>query len=135
MNNNTSQSYAMAAARLLLSLVFLLSGLGKLGALDGTRAYMEATGVPGGLLWPTIAFEVGAGLLVMLGYRTRIVAALLSGFCVASAALFHHNFADQIEMIMFLKNLSMAGGFLLLAAVGPGLFSLDARFAPTRAVP
>lgn len=117
-----------AAARVLLSLIFLLSGLGKLGALDGTRAYMDAMGVPGALLWPTIAFEVGASLLIILGYRTRVLAVLVAGFCLVSAAIFHHNFGDQIQMIMFLKNVSMAGGFLLLASCGPGPLSLDNKF-------
>jgi putative oxidoreductase len=118
----------MATARMLMALIFILSGLSKLGAADAVRGYMEAMGVPGLLLWPTIVFEIGAGLLVALGYRTRVVALLLAGFCLLSAGIFHHQFADQVQMIMFLKNISMAGGFLLLAAVGPGSFGLDARF-------
>lgn len=119
----------MAVARVLMALIFILSGLSKIGATDATRGYMEAMGVPGALLWPTIAFEIGAGLLVALGYQTRIVALLLSGFCLVTAAFFHHQFADQIQMIMFLKNVSMAGGFLLLAATGAGPLSLDGRSA------
>jgi putative oxidoreductase len=122
------QAPVMATARMLMALIFILSGLSKLGAADAVRGYMEAMGVPGLLLWPTIVFEIGAGLLVALGYRTRVVALLLAGFCLLSAAIFHHQFADQVQMIMFLKNISMAGGFLLLAAVGPGSFGLDARF-------
>jgi putative oxidoreductase len=122
------QAPVMATARMLMALIFVLSGLSKLGAADAVRGYMEAMGVPGLLLWPTIVFEIGAGLLVALGYRTRVVALLLAGFCLLSAAIFHHQFADQVQMIMFLKNISMAGGFLLLAAVGPGSFGLDARF-------
>jgi putative oxidoreductase len=119
--------YTMALARFLMALIFLLSGLGKIGALDATRGYMEAMHLPGILLWPTIAFEVGSSVLVILGWRTRIVAALVAGFCLVSAAIFHTNFADQVQMIMFLKNVSMAGGFLLLAVVGPGSVSLDGR--------
>jgi putative oxidoreductase len=122
------QAPVMATARMLMALIFVLSGLSKLGAADAVRGYMEAMGVPGLLLWPTIVFEIGAGLLVALGYRTRVVALLLAGFCLLSAGIFHHQFADQVQMIMFLKNISMAGGFLLLAAVGPGSFGLDARF-------
>jgi putative oxidoreductase len=80
---------------------------------------------------PTIAFEIGAGALVALGYRNRVVALLLAGFCLLSAAIFHHQFADQIQVIMFLKNVSMAGGFLMLAAAGPGSLGLDARFGRT----
>ena len=125
------QAPAMAIARVLMALIFILSGLSKLGAADAVRSYMEAMGVPGALLWPTIAFEVGAGVLVALGYHTRVIALLLAGFCLVSAAIFHHQFADQVQMIMFLKNISMAGGFLLLAAVGSGSLSLDAKFGRT----
>lgn len=91
------------------------------------RGYMEAMGVPGTLLWPTILFEVGASLLIIVGYKTRIVALLLAGFSFVTGLVFHSAFADQIQIIMFLKNLSMAGGFTLLACVGAGAFSLDAR--------
>lgn len=125
--NAKTQSYAMAAARVPMALIFILSGLSKIGAADAMRGYMEAMHVPGALLWPTILFEIGAGLLIVVGYRTRIVAMLLAGFCLLTAAIVHHQFADQIQMIMFLKNLAMAGGFALLAIVGPGLLSVDAR--------
>jgi putative oxidoreductase len=125
--NTSTQSYAMAAARVLMALIFILSGVSKIGAVDATRAYMEAMHVPGALLWPTILFEIGAGLLVVVGYRTRIVATLVAGFCLLAAAIFHNHFSDQIDMIMFLKNLAIAGGYALLASVGPGQFSLDAR--------
>lgn len=114
-------------ARILMALIFVLSGLSKIGATEAIRGYMEAMGVPGILLWPTIAFEISAGLLVAVGYQTRVIAFLLSGFCLVTAAIFHHQFADQIQMIMFLKNISMAGGFLLLACAGPGLASVDAK--------
>jgi len=125
--NLQAQSYATAAARVLLALIFVLSGLSKIGAADAMRGYMEAMHVPGFLLWPTILFEVGAGLLVIVGYQTRIAAALLAAFCVVTGAIFHNQLADQIQTIMFLKNLSMAGGFALLASVGPGVLSLDAH--------
>jgi len=129
--NTRLQAPAMAIARVLMALIFILSGLSKLGAADAVRGYMEAMGVPGALLWPTIAFEIGAGVLVALGYRTRVIALLLAGFCLVTAAVFHHQFTDQIQMIMFLKNIAMAGGFLLLAAVGSGSASLDAKFGRT----
>ena len=129
--NTRLQAPAMAIARVLMALIFILSGLSKLGAADAVRGYMEAMGVPGALLWPTIAFEIGAGVLVALGYRTRVIALLLAGFCLVTAAVFHHQFTDQIQMIMFLKNIAMAGGFLLLAAVGSGSLSLDAKFGRT----
>lgn len=122
-----AQPYAMAIGRTLLALIFLLSGLSKLGALAGTQAYMEAMHVPGVLLWPTILFEIGTGALVIVGYQTRVVAALLAGFSLLTGVIFHSNFSDPIQMIMFLKNVSMAGGLVLLAAVGAGRFSIDAR--------
>ena len=125
---NRMRDPSMAIARGLMALIFILSGLSKIATADAVRGYMEAMGVPGALLWPAIAFEIGAGALVALGYRTRIVAFLLAGFCLMTAALFHHQFADQIQMIMFLKNIAMAGGFLLLTCVGPGSVSLDAKW-------
>lgn len=125
--NARLQPFAIAAARMLMALIFILSGLSKIGAADAIRGYMEAMHVPGFLLWPTIIFEIAAGLFVVLGYRTRVVAVMLAGFCVVTAAVFHNQFADQIQMIMFLKNIAMTGGFVLLASVGPGRYSLDAK--------
>lgn len=125
--NTKLQAPTMLIARVLMALIFVLSGLSKIGAVDATTVYMEVMGVPGILLWPTIIFEIVAGLLIVAGYQTRIFAFLLAGFCLVSAAVFHHQFVDQIQMIMFLKNLSMAGGFLLLSSVGPGMISLDAK--------
>lgn len=129
--NTRLQAPAMVVSRVLMALIFVLSGLSKLGAADAVRGYMEAMGVPGALLWPTVAFEIVAGALVVLGYMTRVIALLLASFCLVTAAIFHHQFSDQIQMIMFLKNISMAGGFLLLAAVGSGSASLDARSGRT----
>ena len=129
--NTRLHAPTMAIARVLMALIFILSGLSKLGAADAVRGYMDAMGVPGALLWPTVAFEIVAGALVVLGYMTRVIALLLASFCLVTAAIFHHQFSDQIQMIMFLKNISMAGGFLLLAVVGPGSVGLDARFDRT----
>lgn len=124
--NPRLQPYAFVVARALMALIFVLSGLSKIGAADAMRGYMEAMHVPGLLLWPVILFEVGAGLALVAGFQTRLVAPLLAGYCVLTAAIFHHTMADQIQLIMFLKNLAMAGGFLLLAASGAGKYSLDA---------
>jgi putative oxidoreductase len=121
--------YADAPARALMSGIFILSGLGKLGALAATQGYMQAYGIPPELLAPTIAFEIGSGLLLLVGLGTRVVAALLAGFSLVTGAIFHRDFSDQIQMIMLLKNVSMAGGFLAIAAHGaPGL-SLDRLIA------
>jgi putative oxidoreductase len=120
-------SVAEVAGRFLLVLLFLLSGLGKLGAYGSTAAYMSATGVPGALLPAVIATEVFGALAIVLGWKTRVVAFLLAGFSLLTAVAFHNNLADQTQMIMFFKNLSIAGGFLLLVANGAGPLSLDRR--------
>lgn len=117
------------AGRILLSSLFVLSGFGKAGAYTATAGYMASVGVPGALLPLVIATELLGGLAIAFGWKTRIVAFLLAGFSVLSALLFHNNFGDQIQMIMFLKNISIAGGFLLLVANGAGALSLDARRA------
>jgi putative oxidoreductase len=115
--------------RLLLTVLFLLSGLGKLGAYAATASYMASAGVPGALLPLVIAVEILGSVAILLGWQTRVVALLLAGFTLATGVLFHNNFADQVQMIMFLKNLSITGAFLMLAANGAGALSLDARNA------
>jgi putative oxidoreductase len=117
------------AGRFLLVLLFLLSGLGKLGAYPATAAYMASVGVPGALLPLVIATEVLGALGIILGWKTRVVAFLLAGFSLLTAVTFHNNLADQTQLIMFFKNLSIAGGLLLLVVNGAGRFSLDARAA------
>ena len=121
--------YAAPLGRLLLSLIFVLGGASKFGNLAGTGAYMETVGLPAILAGPAAAFELAGGLAILLGWQTRLVALLLAGFCLVTAALFHNNFADQVQMIMFLKNLGLAGGFLTLYAHGGGGMSLDSRKA------
>ena len=113
--------------RVFLSLIFIVSGLGKITAYAGTQAYMESAGVPGLLLPVVIALEVLGGLAIMLGWKTRVAAFLLAGFTLLSALLFHADFGDPMQQIMFLKNLALAGGFLLLLSHGPGPWSLDNR--------
>jgi len=125
----TVSDFAELAGRVLLSSLFILSGVSKLGAYAGTAAYMASLGVPGALLPLVIATELLGGLAIAFGWKTRIVAFLLAGFTLITAAVFHNNFADQIQMIMFLKNVSITGGFLALVANGAGKISLDHRFA------
>src|SRR3984885_3215346 len=127
--NATLANTAEVAGRLLLGLLFLLSGLGKLGAYGATAAYMSAAGVPGALLPAVIATEVLGSLAIILGWKTRVAAFLLAGFSLLTALTFHNNLADQTQMIVFLKNISIAGGFLLLVATGAGPLSLDRRSA------
>ncbi|WP_164079815.1 DoxX family protein [Stenotrophomonas maltophilia] len=115
--------------RLLQVALFLLSGFGKLSAYEATAGYMASVGVPTLMLPLVILAEIGGALAIIAGRQTRIVAVLLAGFTLATAFLFHNNVADQTQMIMFLKNVSIAGAFLMLAANGAGRFSLDARKA------
>jgi putative oxidoreductase len=115
--------------RLLIAAIFLLSGASKLAAPAGTIGYIQAAGLP----LPAVAYgiavatELGAGLLLVLGYRTRIVGAWLALFSIATAFGFHHNLADQNQFIHFFKNIAMAGGLLQVVAFGGGRISLDAR--------
>jgi putative oxidoreductase len=126
---NTTQNTADLLGRILISLIFLLSGLHKIGGYEATQGYMAAMGVPGALLPLVIALEVGGAVAIILGYHTRLFAFLLAGFSIVSALLFHRALGDQVQFIMFMKNLAMAGGFLFLVARGAGEWSLDARRA------
>jgi putative oxidoreductase len=126
---NTVQKVSELAGRILLSALFLLSGLGKIGAYAGTAGYMSSLGVPGALLPVVIATEILGALAIIVGWKTRIIAFLLAGFSLLTAVIFHNHFGDQIQMIMFLKNVSIAGGYLLLVANGAGPLSIDRRLA------
>ncbi len=119
--------YFGLAGRVLLAIMFVVAGYGKIGAYAGTQGYMESMGMPGMLLPLVIVLELGGGLAIIAGWQTRIVAILLAGFTLLAAFTFHLDFADRMESIMFMKNLSVAGGFLLLAAYGPGALALDNR--------
>ena len=114
-------------ARIFLGQIFLVAGIGKVAAYAGTQSYMAAMGVPGALLPLVILLEIGGGLAIMAGWQTRLIAIALAAFTIATAAIFHNNFADQIQQIMFMKNIAITGGFLLLAAHGAGAYSLDNR--------
>ena len=114
---------AALAGRLLLALIFVVEGWLKISDYSGTQGYMETHRVAGALLPPVILTELGGGLLVAFGLFTRCAAVALAGFCLLTA-LFFHMAPDQA--VHFYKNLAMAGGFLTLAAHGPGAWSLDA---------
>jgi putative oxidoreductase len=126
---STVQKSSELAGRIFLAAIFLLSGLGKIGAYSGTAAYMSSVGVPGALLPAVIAAEVLGAIAIIVGWKTRISAFLLAGFTLLAGLVFHSNFGDQIQMIMFLKNVAIAGGFLLLVVNGAGALSLDRRLA------
>jgi putative oxidoreductase len=115
--------------RLLLATLFIVAGVGKITAYAATAGYMAALGVPGVLLPVVIALELGGGIALALGWKTRLVAFLLGGFTMLAALVFHNNLADQVQQIMFLKNVAIAGAFLTLLANGPGALALDRRFA------
>ena len=112
--------------RLLMSALFLQEAWSKVAAYSMTRLNMQAFGVPTELLPLAIGFELGCGLLILFGYQTRIAALLLAGFCVATAILFHTRFADRNQLLHFEKDLAIAGGFLMVFALGSGAWSLDA---------
>ncbi len=117
--------------RIMLALIFILAGVGKITDPAGTIGYMQSVGLPGVLLWPTIALELLGGLAIVVGFKVRYVAFALAGFCVLSALLFHKNFADEMQMYMFMKNIAMAGGLLLLAVSGRTAFCWDNRRTQT----
>jgi len=128
-STNTLRNSTELAGRILLAAIFLISGVGKIAGYEATAGYMAAMGVPTFLLPLVIATEVLGALAIVAGFQTRIVAFLLAGFTLLTGAIFHSNLGDQIQMIMFLKNISIAGAFLILVANGAGAYSLDARKA------
>jgi len=114
--------------RILLGHIFVMAGISKLGAgYAATQGWMEAMGVPGMLLPAVILLEIGAGAALILGFQARLAATALAGFSIISALIFHNNLADQMQMILFMKNFAMAGGLLFIVAFGAGTWSLDAR--------
>jgi putative oxidoreductase len=123
----TFQSLAAPAGRVLIALIFITSGVNKLANFAGTQAYMDSAGVPGVLLPLVIAVELLGGLAVIVGWHTRLAAFLLAGFSLLSGILFHSNFGDQMQMIMFMKNVAITGGFLMLVSLGAGPYSIDNR--------
>jgi putative oxidoreductase len=122
---DAARPYSSLVGRILIAVLFVLSGWSKVGGYAGTQGYMQAHGVPGALLPLVILLEVGGGIAVIAGLYTRPVALLLAGFSTLAALLFHGGSSDQMQQIMFLKDLGLAGGFLFLVANGAGVFSLD----------
>ena len=112
--------------RIALSLMFFVSGIDKIGGYDATQAYMASQGVPGALLPAVILLEILAPMIVV-GWHTRLAALALAGFSLLAAILFHADFGNQMQMILFMKNVSIAGGLVVLTARGPGALSLDHR--------
>jgi putative oxidoreductase len=119
--------YLILIGRVLLSIIFVQSGWSKIFGYAGTVAHMEASGVPGALLPFAILTELAGGILVVLGLFTRWAAVALAGFCLLAGYLFHYQPGDMMQMINFMKNIAIAGGFLVLAGSGPGAYALDNR--------
>tara|TARA_B100001123_G_C15091067_1_gene939671 strand:- start:584 stop:961 length:378 start_codon:yes stop_codon:yes gene_type:complete len=114
--------------RILISTLFFLNGIFKINNYDGTVGWIESFDIPGFLIIPAIILEIVGPILIILGYKTKIIAALLSLFCIATAVIFHNNFGDQVQLTSFLKNIALAGGFLFLVINGAKDFSLDKKF-------
>jgi|TARA_B100001059_G_scaffold203565_1_gene212332 putative oxidoreductase len=112
-------------ARVLISALFLISAYNKILSFDGTMSWMEGFGIPGLLLYPTIALEIILPILIILGYYARLSAGFLAIFCVSTAFIFHYDFADQMQTVAFLKNIGLAGGFLFIVANGTKDWSFD----------
>lgn len=127
---------AMPAGRVLLALLFILAGWGKITGYAGTAGYMEMMGVPGALLPLVILLEIGVGIALLVGYQTQLAAFLLGGFTLIAGVMFHlipgsgmEGMAAQNEFIHFTKNLAIAGGLGFVFANGPGVLSFDNRAA------
>lgn len=120
-----AQDILTLAGRILLALIFVVAGYSKIGGYDGTLQYMAAYGVPGFLLPLVIFAELGGGLALVFGLLTRTAAAGLAVFSVVSALIFHSDANDQMQGILFMKNIAMAGGLLFVVAYGAGRLSLD----------
>jgi putative oxidoreductase len=129
MSMNGATRFLPFIGRLLIGGVFLMSGLSKIPAYAGITAAISSVGLPRAPLGFVIALvvEIGLGLLLLVGYRTRAAALGLAIWCVVTAIFFHRNFADQTVMIHFLKNLMIAGGLLQVVYFGAGPVSLDNR--------
>lgn len=112
-------------ARILMPILFIVAGWGKISGYAGTQQYMEAMGVPGFLLPLTILLELGGGLAILFGFLTRTTAIITAVFTILTALLFHSDFSQGPNSIMYMKNFSIAGGYLLLAIFGPGAYSID----------
>lgn len=127
--SEVTQASASLIGRILLSAIFILSGMSKLAAPAMMIGYIGSVGLPFPQLALALAVivEIGGGLALIAGYRTRTVAAVLALFSVVTALAFHSALADQNQFIHFFKNIAMAGGLLQVVAFGAGRFSLDAR--------
>jgi len=119
------QKYSSLVGRIFISLIFLVAGLSKISGYDATQAYMQAMGVNEQLLILVIITEVLGAIAIIIGYKTRLAAFLLAGFSILAAILFHADFSDQMQSILFMKNIAISGGLLLIVSHGAGYLSVD----------
>ena len=126
---NQLQAFSALLGRLFLAMIFIQSGLSKMSDYAATQSYMDAMGVSSALLPLVIALEVVGGIAIVIGFKARLVALAMAGFSLLSALLFHTNFSDQTQTIMLMKNIAIAGGFLMIVAHGAGAYALDNRNA------
>ena len=124
-----NSAWVAALGRVLIAAIFLYSGFGKIMAPEGTQAYIAAAGLPLPIVGYVLAIlvEVGGGLLLLIGYQTRLVALIIALYSIVAALAFHSQFADQNQLIHFMKNFCIAGGLLQIVAFGAGSMSVDAR--------
>ncbi len=125
--NRLTENLLTLGGRLLMSAMFIMAAISKIGAYEGTQGYMESMGVPGMLLPVVIAVELGGGLALLLGWQVRLMAFVLAGFTLIAAAIFHAQLADQMQSILFMKNLAIAGGLLFISAHGAGNWAWGRR--------
>ena len=107
--------------RILISALFLINGMFKISNYEGTIGWMESFGIPGMFIVPAIILEIAGPVLIVIGYKTKFAAGLLSLFCITTAFIFHNDFTDQMQFTSFLKNIALAGGFLILFVMEPGV--------------
>ena len=111
--------------RIFISTLFIISAFNKIFNLDESIGWMESFEIPGFLIYPAIAFEFILPIFIIIGYKARLSAGLLSIFCISTAVMVHFDFSDQAQFISFLKNIALAGGFLFIVANGTREWSVD----------
>ena len=114
--------------RALLSTLFLVEGIGKISMQEDVIMYMENYGVPEILFVPAIILEILFPILLIVGYRTKWIASIMALFTFTVAIIFHTDFSEGMQMTFFLKDIAIAGGFMIIVAYGPGKISLDHYF-------
>ena len=115
--------------RILISALFFINGMFKISNYEGTIGWMESFGIPGMFIVPAIILEIAGPVLIVIGYKTKFAAGLLSLFCITTAFIFHNDFSDQMQLTSFLKNIALAGGFLFILVNGTRDLSIEKKFS------